>query len=1000
MRRTFTLTGFLWAILGCASAWAQSTPGFGSVQGVVVDAYGEGIPDTKVILTNAKMGMERTFMTSDDGVFDISGLAPAEGYSLKLSRTGFASWETGTFEVPLGEGVDFRIPLSPQAPATHVEAGSVRPMADTTKIGVNVLVPRRQLDALPYGNLRWGALTVLAPWMGAFNPIFESESSPPYLLIDGGKVSNSFNPGTAAPDRISQDVVQAVDVLSNGYPAAFPSAFGGIEDVATRSGGAGYHGDAYDFFRDGSLAAADRYAAGFKPAEHQHQGGLTVGGPIFRNKWFFFLNYEALDGRNEGFNRITNPLIADPTGSFVLLSNCKATATQCASAAKFIQSRMNVIVPRTEHSGVAFAKFDYHKSDRHTFSFEANGSKWVSPNGAQNQAVATDGSLLGNNGNIREDTRYLRASWVGTPHATTVNEMRASWTRDDLTGTPNAQLWPASTGPLSIDIAGTQIGAASGYPFTYPDERRREFSDSFSKAFNTHVTQFGVDLCYIEDSLNRIFSNGQYDYTSLTAFAQDFSGITVGRKAYTTYGQQFGNPIRTERTVDFGSYFQDTWRFFSRLTLIYGARYEKQLLPSPTSYNPTYENTINIPSPNIDGGPRLALAYNSDARTVFRASYDWFFAPYAGQALDALFIGSNQNLGTVLVTSAQTGAPIFPTSYSSALSIPSGVASPEFGNIKLRDPRSEQLTASMEKIVSKDTTFTLSLLGTRGIRLWNLYDLNFAPPVNTVTYTIDNAAGAPTSLYATPVWSGKSDLNSSHVYEVDSTSKSTRGALTVQLRRRMWNSLDLQAVYTWSHSTDDAGYPVNGLAGLVTVPGDPVVDKGSSTTDQRHRGVVSWVWQPTVSAAVPSIARRLLNGWTLSGIATAATGMPQTEQVMVNGQQVSGSTMVYTNALNGSGGWDRVPFDQIATLRPAPMVVVNARLARTVRVGERAQAQLMFEGYNLANMQFDTSVNTIAYVASGGILKPAPGLGVGNASYGLVNGTNARSLQVALRIVF
>jgi hypothetical protein len=163
---------------------------------------------------------------------------------------------------------------------------------------------------------------------------------------------------------------------------------------------------------------------------------------------------------------------------------------------------------------------------------------------------------------------------------------------------------------------------------------------------------------------------------------------------------------------------------------------------------------------------------------------------------------------------------------------------------------------------------------------------------------------------------------------------------------------------------------------------------------------VSWTWTPTVRSSAFPIARRVLNGWALSGIATAATGLPQTEEVMVNGQQVSGSAMVYTNSLNGSGGWDRVPFDQNSTLRPTPMVTVNARLTRTLQFGERVQAQLMVEAYNVANTQFDTSVNTIAYIAAAGILKPAPGLGVGNASYGIVNGTNARSGQVALRITF
>ncbi|HUP04673.1 MAG TPA: TonB-dependent receptor [Bryobacteraceae bacterium] len=1017
MRRKFTLTVFLWAIFGCAGAWAQTTPGFGAVQGAVVDAYGEGIPDTKVIVTNAKKGIERTFMTSDDGVFDISGLEPAEGYMLKLSRTGFAAWDTGPFDVPMGAAVNFLIPLSPSTPPVHINPSLVLPLTNNTKMGINQLVTPDDLRNLPTPNQRWDTLFALGPWVGPANPVFLQQTTAPgilfgggninnridpnlpYLLLDSVKISNTFYPYTGAPDRVSQDAVQEMDVLANGYPSAFPSAFTGIGDLATRTGVTGYHGDLYDFFRNGGMAARDRYAGAFRPNERQNQAGASVAGQAYRNKLFFFANYETLEGKYQGLNRITNPLIADAAGDSVLAANCKATTTQCAAAAKFIQSRMNVIVPRTEHSGSAFLRMDYHKGDRHTFTMEANGSKWIAPNGAQDQAVSTDGSLLGANGNLREDTRFLKGSWVGTPHATTVNEMRASWSRDDLMGTPSTQLQPANTGALGINVAGTQIGAGQGYPFTYPDEHRREFADNFLKAFNTQVMQFGVDVAYIDDHIQRIYDGGSYYYTSLTAFAQDFSGITVGRKAYTSYAQQFGVPQREEKTVDFGAYFQDTWRVFSRLSIIYGARYEKQLLPSPTVFNPTYEQTVTIPSPNIDGGPRVGLVYAMDPHTVFRAGYDWFFAPYSGAQLDTLFIGSNQNIGTVYVTPTQTGAPIFPTTYASGLNIPSGVASPMFGNLRLRDPRSAQLTASMEKILGKSTSVTFNLIATRGIRLWTLNDLNFAPPTKSVVYTVDDVNGAPSASYSTSIWSGKSDLNSSHVYEVDSVARSSRNAFTMQFRRRMANAFNFEADYTWAHATDDAGYPINGVAGLTSVPGNPAPDQGSSSFDQRHRLVANFVWRPTVANA-SGVERQILNGWTLSGIATAATGMPQTAQVMVQGQQVSGAPMVYTNTLNGSGGWDRVPFWETATLRPSPMFVVNARLSKAFRIGERAQATLMFEAYNVGNMQFDTAMNTIAYVASGGILKVAPGYGMGNASYGIVNGTNARSGQVALRITF
>jgi hypothetical protein len=121
---------------------------------------------------------------------------------------------------------------------------------------------------------------------------------------------------------------------------------------------------------------------------------------------------------------------------------------------------------------------------------------------------------------------------------------------------------------------------------------------------------------------------------------------------------------------------------------------------------------------------------------------------------------------------------------------------------------------------------------------------------------------------------------------------------------------------------------------------------------------------------------------------------------MVSGQQFSGTTMDYTNSLNGSGGWNRVPFEQISSLRTGPIRNLDARVTRPLRFGERATAQLIFEAYDALNMQHNTSVNNIAYIATAGVLRPATGTGDGNASYGLLDGTNARRCQVALRIVF
>jgi hypothetical protein len=122
--------------------------------------------------------------------------------------------------------------------------------------------------------------------------------------------------------------------------------------------------------------------------------------------------------------------------------------------------------------------------------------------------------------------------------------------------------------------------------------------------------------------------------------------------------------------------------------------------------------------------------------------------------------------------------------------------------------------------------------------------------------------------------------------------------------------------------------------------------------------------------------------------------------------------MNFPTTLNGSDGWARVPFQSIGTLPTGPEYNVNARLSRTVPITDRVKAEFMFEAYNVFNMQYNTSVNTIAYTAVpvltnglangpyAGTLRPVPGLGLGNAANGFPDGTNARRIQVAIRIVF
>ncbi len=287
------------------------------------------------------------------------------------------------------------------------------------------------------------------------------------------------------------------------------------------------------------------------------------------------------------------------------------------------------------------------------------------------------------------------------------------------------------------------------------------------------------------------------------------------------------------------------------------------------------------------------------------------------------------------------------------------------------------------------------------MNLGTAHDLNLTDDVESATYTINDAAGQDIGEYTADVWTTKSSTSYAHLYEVGSGGTSSYHAFSAQLRRPLVRNLSFGATYTWSHAIDNVGGTI--IAGgipLSSYNGDPASDWGSSSSDQRHRLVIDWVWQPSLRGGGFRLARHLLNGWEISSITTLASSQPATAMVLVNGQQFSDITMAFPTSLNGAGGWGRVPFLPVSSLHSQPEYIVNARVSRTLAFSERLQGKLLFEAFNVTNSQYDTGVNTTAYIATGGVLTPVSRLGAGNASYGYPNGTNARSCQVAFRLQF
>jgi hypothetical protein len=1009
--------------LSSGAAWGQAAGGFGAVTGVILDRVGNGMPDAVVVLSNEALGIERTLISTDDGVFNAATVVPFEGYRLKVTRKDFSGWDSDVFTVATGQKLSFEVILQAEEGAdnaTKAESiGGLRLVNDTIS-GLGAVNPPQQVADAPNSGRRLEALAPLAPAvvMADAAPgvmVFHGVPFSSPLLIDGISATNNYflnRPGT--PDPVTVDTLQDFYTASSNFLGEFGNTMGGFLDTGTRSGTTAFHGEVHDYFRNNSWQAGDRYSMGFDTRQRQHQGGVSVGGPLHGDNLFFFLNLQGLDRSGQGLNRITNPLIADPSGTRVLRSNCLATAAQCFVATRFLNSQMNTLAPLWEHTYHGLAKIDYRRSERNSFSFDAGGMNWHAPSLAETEDVAPNGGLIGDP-ILREQTRYFKAGWTATSSSQLTNDFRVGWFQDRVSESASA-VPGFPTKLLGISIAGTTVGAPQPSNAVLPSEHRLQLVEIGSWTIGSHTLKIGAELSETRDYINSLSNSaGYYQYSSLTSFAQDFA--LTGLRSYTTFSQTFGNPVRTFNVRQLNAFVEDTYKATARLTLVYGLRYEKPRLPQPTQTNTTYFQTASITSPWLDLSPRVGASYAITSRTVLRAGFGFYYAPFPGQLVDALFLGNGLYQTSISVNPNQPGAPVFPQIIPSASKIPNGSLNVAYSTTKLANPYAQETSVALERSIGSSTTISLNVLHSRGLKLWTTQDFNQANPsssqITSQTYTVDDASGQPARTYTTDYWIAKNNASFAHVYQIENGGSSWYNAAALQLHKRLSHGLGLEASYTVSHAIDNVGQQAPfGTAFSSTFNAKYTGDKGNSAFDQRHRAAIQWLWEPAVTKSKSVMSRYFLNGWQLSTLTTLASSQTFTPLVVVQGQQFSGVTMNYTSSLNGSGGWARVPFLPVNSLKTGPEYNVDARLARVLPITERVKATILFEGFNVFNMQYNTGVNTIAYTSQAvlppgqangtatGTLKPVPGLGAGNAAQGFPDGTNARRLQVAIRIVF
>lgn len=1027
MKRILLIGGVLF-VIASAHAWAQAAGGLAGISGVVHDPSGSAVPGAKVVISTALQGEVRSITTNEAGAFAAPALTPSPGYQVTVTAPGFATYDLKDIDLRVGQDFDVNVALTVAQAATEVEVNGAALLVDTAKSDVSQVVDNRSIMDLPVNGRRVDSFVLLTPGVSndaTFGLLtFRGVAGNNSFLLDGNDNTEQFydeNAGrTRIQSQISQDAVEEFQVVSADFSAEYGRAMGGVVNTVTKSGANDWHGGAFFFLRSTGFDARDPFATfslptgqlvGINPPEHRDQVGGTVGGPIVKNKLFFFL---STDITRRNFPMVDSQIkvgVLDPVNQVFLGCGAPATPAQCA-AINTLLPRFYGEIPRTDKNDLYFGRLDYHLNDKNTFSASFNFLRWFSPNGIQTGLSSTTGAAITGNGDDAVTVRNGRATWTMVPNGALVNSFRYGLDTDRQGDSFDTAELGSGLAYLDVSVAGVQLGPATYLPRVEPLETRNEVADDVTWTKGRHIFKFGGTYVNTQDDVNYLSNRfGSYTYLTATQFALDYSSPTAA-KNWSAYSQTFGNPIVDYWIREIGFYAQDQWRVTDRFTATLGLRYEHSFVQQPTITNPDYPETGKIPTGTLNFMPRIGLAYRINDKTVIHGGFGTFYARLVGGLIDNFFTTNGvyqiaDSLSSTNATQLAAG-PSFPNILAAPPTGASVSASTlQFAAPNLKTPYSEQATLAVERQLSKDMVLTVSGIWSRGVNLYGVTDLNAPAPTTNFTYLIDNASGQQVGTFTTPVYlNPRPNPKYGAIYETTNGVSSWYDGLTVTFDKRFAHGFQSLASYTWSHEIDDgqgAGSNAIFFSSLATTyNGNYGFEKGSGLLDQRHRFVYSFVWNVPGLQSTNLFAKYVVNNWQLSSITTLASGRP-TGSATIRTTDTPVAGMLSNSVIDGfAGGNTRVPFLPVDGIYTPATYREDFRLSKIIPLPtDRYRLQLSCEVFNVSNSWSPTAMTTQEYTEAKGVLTLTPGAyGVGSADGGFPDGTQARRIQVSARFSF
>lgn len=579
-------------LLIAASAGAQQ------LTGIVRDAGGGAVADATVAATNVERSQRQQTATDAAGRFRFAPL-PAGRYELAVERAGFAPWR-GVAELAVGAAVDVPVTLA-VARSESIVVNAAVPLVESARTDVASVITPEEVRRLPLNGRNYLDLALLAPGVSrtntGANQRFAETSAVPGSGISVSAQRNLANAfvvdGLSATDDaaelagtfFSEEVIREFEVVRSAGDAELGRASGGIINIATRSGTNALRGDVYGFFRNDRFDA-ENALTGTKLPLDQHQDGASLGGPIVKERTFFFANVEVMRQRGAGVLTIA------PSSVDAINARLDAVGYR---GARIATGAFDTTLDTTN----VFARVDHAIGDADELTARVNTYDVDSANArsAGGLNAVSRGTALTNR------DRTLAASNVATLSSRMISETRAQLTRSRLGAPPNDVVGPA------VNIAGVASFGTSTVSPTARDIDLAELVQSVTWTRGNHALKAGVDL--LRNDVTIAFPGalqGVYTFTSLANFL-------AGR--WSSFQQAFGIEATRQRNDNAGAFVQDEWRAAPRVVVNGGIRYDVQHLPSLVR---TDRNNVS---------PRLGVAWDvdGDGRRVVRAGAGIYYAP-------------------------------------------------------------------------------------------------------------------------------------------------------------------------------------------------------------------------------------------------------------------------------------------------------------------------------------------------------------------------------------